>query len=62
VRIKMMTAIAGIRWSAKPGDEIDLDEATARRLLKSGQAIPVRQELEMATIKPPEAAVTRRRK
>ncbi len=56
----MLTAIAGDRWSASPGQVIELDNATALRLIAKGQAIAA--ELETATIKPPEMAVTRRKK
>jgi len=56
----MLTAIAGERWSASLGQVIELDAATAHRLIAKGQAVAV--DSETATIKPPEAAVTRRKK
>ena len=67
MRIKMLTAVAGIRWSASAGDVIDMDDATAKRLIAKGAAEPVPAEYvtpepETAEIRPPEQAVARRKK
>jgi len=41
VQVKMLTSIAGERWSALPGQIIEIDKATAIRLIKTGQAVEV---------------------
>lgn len=37
-KVKMLTAIAGTTWSAKAGDEIELDDRVADRLVQAGAA------------------------
>lgn len=41
--IKMLTSIAGEGFSAAPGEIIELDAATEKRLIASGQAEAVEQ-------------------
>jgi len=57
----MLTAVAGIRWSASAGDVIEMDEATSKRLIAAGAAKPARVEPETAEMKPLEQAVSRRK-
>jgi len=62
MRIRMLTAIAGIRWSASAGDEVEMDDATAHRLIAAGSAEPLLMAPETAVMKQPEMAVTRRQR
>ncbi len=41
MQVRMLTSIAGVRWSAYPGQIIELDKKTALRLINSGQAVEV---------------------
>ena len=36
--VEMKTGIAGARWSAAPGDLIEVDDATGRSLVEHGYA------------------------
>jgi hypothetical protein len=62
--IRMKTAIAGPTLSARAGQEIEFDDATAVRLIASDQADPVvRRAPETATAKKTEnAALPRSRR
>jgi hypothetical protein len=42
--IKLLTGIAGEGFSYLPGEVVNLDKETEKRLIKSGQAEPVKQE------------------
>lgn len=60
MKIKMLTAIAGVDWDAPAGAEIDVDDAQARRLIKAGLAEPVRKaKVERAVKATREKAVKR---
>lgn len=52
----MLTSIAGPTLSRSAGQEVDMDEATAGRLIASGQAEVVREGPEAATALKTEAA------
>lgn len=52
MRLRMLTAIAGSRWSARAGEIVEMkDEDEAARLIAAGYAI------EAAVIEPPENAM-----
>jgi hypothetical protein len=50
MRIKMLTSIATATWNAGPGQEVEVPDADARRLLQSGQAEPVKTQAETAAL------------
>lgn len=54
LRIKLKTSIAGIDFSAKPGDVVELKKTWAENLIKTNQAEPVKSapEIETADIEP----------
>lgn len=41
MRVCMKVSIAGIDWSAKPGDEIEVDNDQGMRMCAAGMAVPV---------------------
>ena len=51
MKIKLLTSRAGVGFSQNVGDEIEVSDAEARRMIEAGQAAPVR------TGKAPERAV-----
>lgn len=53
-RVRMLTSIAGDRWSARKGSEVTLDAAEAGRLIAAGYAVPVDTDVEEA-VAPPKA-------
>lgn len=63
MKVKLLTGMAGTRdgagFSHLPGEVVEFDNATAKRLLDSGQAVPVaekRQErAEKRVVKAPES-------
>ena len=60
MKIRMLTSIAG-EISAVAGDEIEIDAATAKRLIASGQAEPLKGSPEAAAKKrAPERATAKR--
>jgi len=44
MKIRMKVGIAGVSWSAKPGDVIDIESKEAKRLCESGMAEPVAEK------------------
>jgi len=55
MRIIMRTGLAGHGFAYRSGQEVDLDEATARRLIARGLAVPAREtSFEIATAPEPE--------
>lgn len=52
MQIRILDSNAGAPWSARPGDVVEVDEATGSRLILAGHAEPVREvlELEYATL------------
>ena len=59
----MLTAIAGVRWSAKSGDILDPDIGTAKKWIEAGYAVPIHeQKPETAKLAPVEKAVKRSKK
>lgn len=56
MRLRMLTSIAGLHFSLKPGDETEWrDEAEARRLIEAGFAEPVRSVRIETADRPPAA-------
>ncbi len=41
MKVKLKTAIAGERWSAEAGQEIELSPGEAKKLIKAGYAVEV---------------------
>jgi len=60
MRIIMKTGLAGHGFAYRSGQEVDLDDATARRLIARGLAVPVREPPVERTVEPePERTTTR---
>lgn len=56
MRLRLLTAIAGVDFTFYAGDETDrFVGEEARRLVESGAAVPVSDETIERTIKPPVA-------
>ena len=49
MKIRMSVSIEGADISAKPGDEIDIEEGWAKRLVESGQAEYVKTKAAKTT-------------
>jgi hypothetical protein len=64
VQVRLLTSLANPEGSWDEGDVFTCDDATAIRMIQSGQAVPVRVGgLELAiSDEQPERAVTRGRK
>lgn len=56
MKIRLLVSRSGIDGAQSPGDEITVAQAEAIRMIKAGQAVPVREAPE------PEKAVKRGRK
>lgn len=54
MRVRMLTAIASERWSARDGEIVEIEAGLARRLISSRQAVE-----ETATQEAPELATMR---
>ena len=57
MKIKLLTGMAGSNYSYSPGEEVDMDEATAKRLIAKDMAVEVKAKApRRATrvVKPPE--------
>jgi hypothetical protein len=53
MKIKLLTSRAGADGAFAAGDEIEVSDAEAARMIEAGQALPVReQRVEKATRKP----------
>lgn len=59
MKVKLLTGMAGADFSHAPGSVVEFDAATAKRLLESGQAVPVAekrsQKAEKRVVKAPES-------
>lgn len=54
MKIKLLISRAGIDFTQNAGDEIEVGDAEAKRMIESGQAEPLRQvRAEKATKKKP---------
>lgn len=47
MKIKMLTSQAGVDFVRNPGDELDVPDAEAIRMIEAGIAEPVRVEAKM---------------
>lgn len=57
MKVRMLTPIAGQGWSATVGDVIEFDDASALRIIESGQGEAVKSAgYETATVSAPEAS------
>lgn len=53
--VKMLTTLSGPKFSAQPGQEIEVDAVMADQLISGGFAIPVKSiKIETAVIAEPE--------
>ncbi len=60
MRIIMRTGLAGHGFAYRSGQEVDLDEAAARRLISRGLAVPAREtSVEVTTAPEPERTAAR---
>lgn len=59
MRVRMLTAIASERWSARDGEIVEIEAGLARRLISSGQAEAVEAVEEFATVQSSELATLR---
>lgn len=55
MKVKLLTSMAGIDFSHNAGDEIDCNEAEAKRFIEAGIAEPVVQKRTEKTVKKPRA-------
>jgi hypothetical protein len=63
MRVILHTSYAGPRCSYQPGEEADIYDTDARRLIERGLASPVRrEEIETAIVTAPETTSRRARK
>lgn len=57
MKVRILEAVAGANWSAKPGDVIELPpEESAERFIAAGIAEPVAAPVEVAAVAAPETA------
>lgn len=60
MKVKLTVGMAGDKFSYPPGQVIDVEKATAKRLLASGQAEPVaRSPVKRASKRPANRGETR---
>lgn len=59
MRVRLLTAMVGPAMDARPGDVIECDEVTARRLIERGMAESMEAVEEMAVQPLVETASTR---
>ena len=58
MKVKMLTMMAGANVSAKPGDELDVDDVLGEALVNGKYAISLSQrEIETSVIEAPENAM-----
>lgn len=63
MKIKLLVSRSGPAGAFSPGDEIDVGEAEAGRMIEAGQAVPVRAPVvETATAAPAQETTARKRK
>lgn len=51
MKIKLLVSRAGANFSQSAGDEIDVDDKEAIRLIDAGQAEPVREQVKEKAVK-----------
>jgi hypothetical protein len=57
MKVRMLTPIAGQGWSATVGEVVEFDDASALRIIESGQGEAVKASgYETATVAPPETS------
>jgi len=62
MKVRMLTPIAGQGRSVDSDGLWECDAEEAKRLIESGQAVPVSESAETATIEPPETGARKRKK